>query len=70
MSLLTFDKVNLKNIVADIFQAEGLSSQESETIAKHLVLANLRGVDSHGVTRIKNYTEKKTNQQRSSEKQL
>ncbi|WHY70541.1 Ldh family oxidoreductase [Fictibacillus enclensis] len=45
----------LKNFVKDIFIAAGLDDWQSNTIAGHLVLANLRGVDSHGVSRVPIY---------------
>ena len=35
--------------VADIFRAAGSNQREAELIARHLVEANLRGHDSHGI---------------------
>ena len=46
----------LRELVGGIFSALGVP--ESEEIADHLVLANLRGVDSHGVSRVKIYAER------------
>lgn len=52
------NQADLENYVTAIFQKAGLQDNHSATIARHLVLANLRGVDSHGVTRVKNYTDR------------
>jgi ureidoglycolate dehydrogenase (NAD+) len=46
----------LREVVSGIFSA--LEVPESEEIADHLVLANLRGVDSHGVSRVGIYAER------------
>lgn len=48
----------LEKVVHDLFSASGLPEDESEEIARHLVLANLRGVDSHGVGRVAVYIER------------
>ncbi|QKY70410.1 Ldh family oxidoreductase [Lentibacillus sp. CBA3610] len=49
---------DLENYIQAIFQKAGLQEEHSATVARHLVFANLRGVDSHGVTRVKNYTDR------------
>ncbi|TFJ91644.1 Ldh family oxidoreductase [Lentibacillus salicampi] len=49
---------DLENYVKAIFQKAGLQDDHSATVARHLVFANLRGVDSHGITRVKNYTDR------------
>jgi LDH2 family malate/lactate/ureidoglycolate dehydrogenase len=49
---------SLENYVNSIFIAAGLDSTQSSTIARHLVLANLRGVDSHGVSRVEVYSKR------------
>ncbi|NOU92593.1 Ldh family oxidoreductase [Paenibacillus sp. LMG 31456] len=49
-------KTVLELYVHNIFQEAGLDKEQSATIARHLVLANLRGVDSHGVSRVDIYT--------------
>lgn len=46
----------LEEYVKSIFLSAGLDTESSELIARHLVLANLRGVDSHGVSRVDIYT--------------
>ncbi len=47
----------LVRITREIFLAAGASSYEADTVSKHLVKANLRGVDSHGVIRVPRYVE-------------
>ncbi len=48
---------DLRRFTATCFIRYGVPSEDAELIADHLVLANLRGVDSHGVIRIPYYTE-------------
>lgn len=48
----------LQQLVADILAAEGLPKPDAETVAASLVEANLRGVDSHGVSRVPIYVER------------
>ncbi|MEM2575671.1 MAG: Ldh family oxidoreductase [Sulfolobales archaeon] len=48
---------DLRKFTALCFMRYGVSPDDAELIADHLVLANLRGVDSHGVIRIPYYTE-------------
>lgn len=47
----------LKELVAGIFAARSASAADAETVAKALVWANLRGIDSHGVSRVPRYLE-------------
>jgi LDH2 family malate/lactate/ureidoglycolate dehydrogenase len=47
----------LNGLVASIFQKLGTSAQDAKSVAEVLVWANLRGVDSHGVSRIPRYVE-------------
>src|SRR5690606_21639790 len=42
---------NLQEYCTDLFQKAGLPENEAHIVAESLVLANLRGVDSHGVVR-------------------
>lgn len=51
-------KQNLESFVKEIFLKAGLDERQSGTIARHLVLANLRGVDSHGVSRVEIYVKR------------
>jgi len=47
----------LRALVAGVFQARGASEADAGTVADALVWANLRGVDSHGVSRVPRYLE-------------
>jgi LDH2 family malate/lactate/ureidoglycolate dehydrogenase len=48
----------LRAFVGEVVQAHGLPFADAETVAEGLVLANLRGVDSHGVARLPMYCER------------
>lgn len=54
---ITVAHADLQRFVAEAFEARGLSTQDAETIADVLVWANLRGIDSHGVSRVPRYLE-------------
>ena len=45
----------LRQFVEAVFVRMGMSRAHAETVAEVVVWANLRGVDSHGVTRIPMY---------------
>ncbi|WP_035753214.1 Ldh family oxidoreductase [Parafrankia discariae] len=47
----------LRTLVSDIFVAAGTSREHADTVSDVLVWANLRGVDSHGVSRVPRYLE-------------
>ncbi|MBL7497562.1 Ldh family oxidoreductase [Frankia sp. CNm7] len=47
----------LRTLVSDIFVAAGTNREHADTVADVLVWANLRGVDSHGVSRVPRYLE-------------
>jgi LDH2 family malate/lactate/ureidoglycolate dehydrogenase len=47
----------LHRFARDVFTRVGMSAEHAATVAGALVWANLRGVDSHGVTRIPRYVE-------------
>jgi LDH2 family malate/lactate/ureidoglycolate dehydrogenase len=47
----------LRKIVGDIFAAAGTPEADAKTVADALVWANLRGIDSHGVSRVPRYLE-------------
>src|SRR5580693_8038236 len=47
----------LRSLVAGIFAARGSSADAAAQVADALVWANLRGVDSHGVSRVPRYLE-------------
>ncbi|MFZ7128123.1 MAG: Ldh family oxidoreductase [Desulfobacterales bacterium] len=48
----------LQEFVQRVFSGNGLPEPDAETAARGLVLANLRGVDSHGVARVPMYCER------------
>ncbi|HVL70682.1 MAG TPA: Ldh family oxidoreductase, partial [Beijerinckiaceae bacterium] len=48
----------LRAFAADLFAAAGLRRDHAATVAEVLVLANLRGVDTHGVFRVPTYLER------------
>ena len=48
---------DLRALVADVFQARGSRRPEAVAVADALVWANLRGIDSHGVSRVPRYLE-------------
>ncbi|MBC7114544.1 MAG: hypothetical protein PWR09_504 [Archaeoglobi archaeon] len=52
-----FSKESLFNFSFEAFVKAGLSEESSKLISEHLVEANLRGVDSHGVIRVPQYVE-------------
>jgi LDH2 family malate/lactate/ureidoglycolate dehydrogenase len=45
----------LERWVEKIFSAEGLTEEDARTVARVLVFANLRGIDTHGVLRVPSY---------------
>ena len=47
----------LRAMVRTMFEKLGSSTQDADTVAEVLVWANLRGVDSHGISRIPRYVE-------------
>ncbi|QQK75362.1 Ldh family oxidoreductase [Salicibibacter cibarius] len=46
---------HLTEVSTLLFESEGMKKEDANTIAKDLVAANLRGLDSHGVSRIPMY---------------
>lgn len=48
---------DLRGLVAGIFAARGSRAEDASAVADALVWANLRGVDSHGVSRVPRYLE-------------
>jgi LDH2 family malate/lactate/ureidoglycolate dehydrogenase len=56
----TFPAQKLEAAAAEIFSKCGLADKDSATVARSLVFANLRGVDTHGVARIPAYVERFT----------
>jgi LDH2 family malate/lactate/ureidoglycolate dehydrogenase len=54
---VTVGAEDLRALVAGIFAARGVGAADSDAVADALVWANLRGVDSHGVSRVPRYLE-------------
>ena len=48
----------LHKVTYQIFRAKEASEQEAETVANHVVKANLVGHDSHGVIQIPEYVQR------------
>jgi len=57
-SLIRVNKADLEDFIIRVFLAAGLEENQASIVAKHLVLANMRGVDSHGVSRLDIYTKR------------
>jgi uncharacterized oxidoreductase len=55
MPFVSIDQHDLRRLAAGIFTATGSAREEAEIVAGHLVEANLRGHDSHGVGQIPMY---------------
>src|ERR1700727_3081479 len=54
---VTLGAEELRGLVAGMFAARGAGTADAATVADALVWANLRGVDSHGVSRVPRYLE-------------
>ena len=54
----TIEATKLEALVGAIFEAEGIRAEDAARIAYCLVLADLRGVASHGVSRLSIYLER------------
>src|SRR3984893_9235887 len=54
---ITIDSGGLTQLTTDVFAACGTPRNEAFIVADHLVAANLRGYDTHGVIRIPQYLE-------------
>jgi len=55
MAVQYFIPEQLERFVAQIFEQAGLPAEDASVVADGLVAANLRGIDSHGVSRIPMY---------------
>lgn len=56
--VLRMNPEGVTKVCTEIFRAAGYPEQNAEFIAKSLVFADIRGVSSHGVARIKSYMER------------
>jgi LDH2 family malate/lactate/ureidoglycolate dehydrogenase len=54
---VTVQAAELERLVTDVYVAHGFRGRDAEVLARVLVWANLRGVDSHGVARALRYVE-------------
>lgn len=54
----TFPASEVLRLAIDILQGNGMSREGAETVAKCLVEADLRGVDTHGCNRLPSYMER------------
>lgn len=54
----TIDPLGLRDWTGSLLRASGLAPDAADTVAVMLVEANLRGVDSHGVSRLPAYVER------------
>lgn len=48
---------DLRKLVTEVFVAAGMSADHAATTAEPFIWANLRGIDSHGVSRVPRYLE-------------
>ena len=56
--ILRMDPQGVKHLCTEIFVANGIPRGNAEIIAENLVAADVRGVSSHGVARIKSYVQR------------
>ncbi|HET7767270.1 MAG TPA: Ldh family oxidoreductase, partial [Chloroflexota bacterium] len=55
-----FPVERLEGLAVAIFERAGMTAEDARTVGEHLVLADLRGVHSHGLIRIPDYVKKLT----------
>jgi L-2-hydroxycarboxylate dehydrogenase (NAD+) len=55
MNTVSFDYIRLKTFTVNVLKAIGHSTKDAELAADVLLSADLRGVDSHGVARLRGY---------------
>ena len=53
--MVTKEEKELSALVARILLAAGADEQNARAVAEHLVLANLSGVDTHGIWHVGGY---------------
>lgn len=53
-----FDSTEAQRFTHDVLVANGVESENAEIVARCLVAADLRGIDTHGVNRIPSYMER------------
>lgn len=57
---MLFNSKHLYEYISKVLQTTGLSKENSDIVSDSLIYANLRGVDSHGVTRLPIYMKRLT----------
>lgn len=57
MESLRVDQEKLLGFATDVLERIGLPTDHAKTTAECLILANLRGLDSHGILRLRQYTD-------------
>ena len=55
MSYVVYNAEKLRKIVTEVFEKMGYSQNDAKTIADVLILADLYGIESHGVQRLSRY---------------
>jgi LDH2 family malate/lactate/ureidoglycolate dehydrogenase len=58
LDLIRVKAEDLSGFCLDVLRSVGVKENDAKTIAESLILANLRGVDSHGVARLPAYVER------------
>ena len=53
---ITVESEKIKKLVSKIFTASGLKESDSNTVADNLVQAEMRGIRSHGLVQVANYS--------------
>ena len=52
------DPGKTRRLVQEIFEHSGLSEEEAFTVSENLILAEMRGIRSHGLVQVENYSQK------------
>ena len=60
MDLIRVKAADLFGFCSDVLRCVGVKENDAKTITESLILANLRGIDSHGVARLPAYVERVT----------
>ena len=53
---ITVDSEKIRKLVQEIFEKSGLKSEEAFTVSENLVQAEMRGIRSHGLVQVGNYS--------------
>ena len=55
---MKYEVSTLERFCSKVMQAAGLSAEEADIFSKSLLFADLRGIGSHGVTRLSTYSKR------------